>query len=62
MLCIAHINEESQISGDHAVRLRFNSTGMTFFLALVDFACRNVFAPENSDAGVSLLQCIVKRR
>ncbi len=56
------IREESQISGDHAVRLRFNSTDMMFFPALVDFMCRNAFMPGNSDAGMSLLRCIVKER
>jgi len=56
------IQEESQISGDHVVRLRFSFANMMFFPALVDFMCRNAFAPENSDAGMSLLRCIVKRR
>jgi len=45
------IQEESQISGDHAVRLRFNSTDMMFFPALEDFMCRNVFAPETVTQG-----------
>ncbi len=55
------IREESQISGDHAVRLCLSPTDMMFFPALVDFMCRKVFSPENSDAGMSLLRCIVRR-